>query len=355
MFHFLNDYSESAHPDIIKAMQDAHLQQHKGYGFDEYSDRVRDLIKSQLDNKDIAVHFGITGTQANLVCIDAMLSPIDGIVACDTGHIAVNEAGAIEATGHKVILAESKQGKLTIEALEKVRVRHSFTPHVVRAKAVYISNTTELGTVYTYEELKALSDYCRSNNMYLFMDGARLGAAIAYTHSNPTERTLTLADLAELTDIFWFGGTKMGAMFGEILIIPNKDIATDFNIYLKRHGGLMAKGYLLGLQFEVLLQDDKYLQLCLHANAMAKKLSDGLQHCGIELFVPTQSNQVFALLPSDLIAILKTEFDFYEWEQLDNGCTICRFVTSWATPENQVERFIAMLETNTLEANTSNN
>ena len=350
MFHFLNDYSESAHPDIITAMQDAHLQQYKGYGFDEYSERVREKIKSQLDNKDIAIHFGITGTQANLVCIDAMLSPIDGIVACDTGHIAVNEAGAIEATGHKVILAESKQGKLTIEALEKVKARHSFTPHVVRAKAVYISNTTELGTVYTYEELKALSDYCRSNDMYLFMDGARLGAAIAYTHSNPNERTLTFADFAELTDIFWFGGTKMGAMFGEILVIPNKDIATDFNIYLKRHGGLMAKGYLLGLQFEVLLKDDKYLELSLHANAMAKNLSEGLEKYGVELFVPTQSNQVFALLPPELIITLKTEFDFYEWEQLDNGSTICRLVTSWATPEHQVDRFIAMLE-----AHSSNN
>lgn len=350
MFHFLNDYSESAHPDIITAMQDAHLQQYKGYGFDEYSERVREKIKSQLDNKDIAIHFGITGTQANLVCIDAMLSPIDGIVACDTGHIAVNEAGAIEATGHKVILAESKQGKLTIEALEKVKARHSFTPHVVRAKAVYISNTTELGTVYTYEELKALSDYCRSNDMYLFMDGARLGTAIAYTHSNPNERKLTFADFAELTDIFWFGGTKMGAMFGEILVIPNKDIATDFNIYLKRHGGLMAKGYLLGLQFEVLLKDDKYLELSLHANAMAKKLSEGLEKYGVELFVPTQSNQVFALLPPELIITLKTEFDFYEWEQLDNGSTICRLVTSWATPEHQVDRFIAMLE-----AHSSNN
>ncbi|WP_296403154.1 beta-eliminating lyase-related protein [Psychrobacter sp.] len=343
MFHFLNDYSESAHPDIITAMQNAHLKQHIGYGFDEYSDRVRQRIKSQLNNKDIAIHFGITGTQANLVCIDAMLSPIDGIVACDTGHIAVNEAGAIEATGHKVILAESTQGKLTIEALKKVKLRHSFAPHVVRAKAVYISNTTELGTVYTYNELKALSDYCRSNDMYLFMDGARLGAAIAHTYSDPNERTLTIADFAELTDIFWFGGTKMGAMFGEILFIPNQKIATDFNIYLKRHGGLMAKGFLLGLQFEVLLKDDKYLELCLHANAMAKKLSDGLEHYGIKLFVPTQSNQVFATLPHDIINHMKTEFDFYEWEQVDDNNTICRLVTSWATPEKQVDRFIAKL------------
>ncbi|AWT48878.1 threonine aldolase [Psychrobacter sp. YP14] len=344
MFHFLNDYSESAHPDIITAMHDAHLQQHKGYGFDEYSERVRDQIKAQLSDPDIAIHFGITGTQANLVCIDAMLTPIDGIIACDTGHIAVNEAGAIEATGHKVILAESKDGKLTIEALDKVRVRHSFTPHVVRAKAVYISNTTELGTVYSYHELKAISDYCRKHDMYLFMDGARLGAAIASSHANPNDKDMSIADYAQLTDIFWFGGTKMGAMFGEILIIPNKKIATDFNIYLKRHGGLMAKGYLLALQFEVLLKDNKYLELCHHANTMAKKLAEGIQSCGIELFVPAQSNQVFALMPQALIATLKNDFEFYEWEQLDNGFSIARLVTSWATPEMQVDRFVQLLQ-----------
>lgn len=344
MFHFLNDYSESAHPDIIKAMQDVHLQQHKGYGFDKYSEKVRNQIKAQLKDKDTAIHFGITGTQANLVCIDAMLSPIDGIVACDTGHIAVNEAGAIEATGHKVILAESKNGKLTIDALDKVRVRHSFAPHVVRAKAVYISNTTELGTVYSYQELKSLSDYCRKHEMYLFMDGARLGAAIAHSHSNPEVRSLTLADFAELTDIFWFGGTKMGAMFGEILIIPNKEIATDFNIYLKRHGGLMAKGYLLGIQFEVLLKEDKYLELCLHANKMADKLAKGLVSNGVELFVPTQSNQVFAILDSDIIKGLKQDFDFYEWETLEDGRTIVRLVTSWATPESEVEHFLSLVE-----------
>lgn len=353
MFHFLNDYSESAHPDIITAMHNAHLQQHKGYGFDDYSERVRDHIKSELkDNQDIAIHFGITGTQANLVCIDAMLSPIDGIIACDTGHIAVNEAGAIEATGHKVILAESKNGKLTIEALNKVRLRHSFAPHVVRAKAVYISNTTELGTVYSYDELKALSDYCREHDMYLFMDGARLGAAIAHTHSNPDERTMSIADFAELTDIFWFGGTKMGAMFGEILIIPNKQIATDFNIYLKRHGGLMAKGYLLALQFEVLLKDNKYLELCSHANSMADKLAKGLSSFGIELFVPTQSNQVFAILPSELIKTLKQDFEFYEWEQLDDGRVISRLVTSWATPEAEVDRFLQVVENTQLSNKT---
>lgn len=344
MYHFLNDYSESAHPDIITAMQNAHLRQHKGYGFDKYSDAVRKQIKAQLKNEDIGIHFGITGTQANLVCIDAMLSPIDGIVACDTGHIAVNEAGAIEATGHKVILAESKNGKLTIEALDKVRVRHSFAPHVVRAKAVYISNTTELGTVYSYEELKALSDYCHEHDMYLFMDGARLGAAIAHSHTNPNVRDLTLADFAELTDIFWFGGTKMGAMFGELLIIPNKEIATDFNIYLKRHGGLMAKGYLLGIQFEVLLKDDKYLQLCLHANSMADKLAKGLVSYGVELFVPTQSNQVFAILEADLTQGLKQDFDFYEWEKLEDGRSIVRLVTSWATPEHEVDHFLSLVE-----------
>ncbi|PNK61669.1 threonine aldolase family protein [Psychrobacter sp. FDAARGOS_221] len=348
MYQFLNDYSESAHPDIIAALQDSHLQQHKGYGYDEFSAKVRNTVQQQLGNSDIAIHFGITGTQANLVCIDAMLDSIDGIIACDTGHIAVNEAGAIEATGHKVILAPSTNGKLTIEALRKVRMRHSFAPHVVRTKAVYISNTTELGTVYSYEELKAISEFCREHDMYLFMDGARLGAAIASYHDNPDQRNVTLADFVELTDIFWFGGTKMGAMFGEILIIPNEQIAEDFNIYLKQHGGLLAKGYLLALQFDVLLKDDKYLELCRHANTMAAQLSQGIVDCGLELFVPTQSNQVFAKMPNTLITHLKTEFDFYEWEAVDDEYSIVRLVTSWATLPDQVVKFLTMLKQQTM-------
>lgn len=346
MYQFLNDYSESTHPDIINALQNAHLHQHKGYGADDYSEQVRATIKQQLNNNNIAVHFCITGTQANKVCIDAMLSPIDGIIACDTGHIAVNEAGAIESTGHKVILAPSKDGKLTVDAVEVLRVRHSFAPHVVRPKAVYISNTTELGTVYSYDELKELSDYCRQHDMYLFMDGARLGAAIAHSHMNPDMHTLTLADFAELTDIFWFGGTKMGAMFGEIIIIPNQKITKDFSIYLKQHGGLMAKGYLLALQFEVLLKDNLYLDLCIHANTMAAKMAQGLHDNGYKLYVPAQSNQIFAILPQQLINKLKSDFDFYVWEQLSdshNRDSIVRLVTSWATPEAQVNRFLKVL------------
>lgn len=337
-FSLLNDYSESAHPAILTALQDSHLQQHVGYGFDDYSEQVRQLMRQQIGNDDIAIHFGITGTQANLVCIAAMLSPIDGIIACTTGHIAVNEAGAIEATGHKVIVTEAQDGKITVAAIDAIRQRHSFLPHVVRAKAVYISNTTELGTVYSYAELKAISDYCRAHDMYLFMDGARLGAAMASEYQD-----MTLTDIAKLTDMFWLGGTKMGAMFGEVIVIPNTHLAKDFNIYLKQHGGLMAKSYLLGLQFSILLRDDKYLTLCRHANDMAKKLSDSLGQYGFELYVPTQSNQVFAILPQPVIAHLKAHFDFYEWEKLADDRSVVRFVTSWATPKTQIEHFVAVL------------
>lgn len=337
-FSLLNDYSESAHPAILSALQDSHLKQHAGYGFDDYSDQVRHIMRQQIGNDDIAIHFGITGTQANLVCIAAMLSPIDGIIACTTGHIAVNEAGAIEATGHKVILAEAKDGKLTVAAIESIRQLHSFLPHVVRAKAVYISNTTELGTLYTYAELEALSNYCRQHEMYLFMDGARLGAALA-----SDQQDLTLADIAKFTDMFWLGGTKMGAMFGEIIVIPNPRLATDFNIHLKQHGGLMAKGYLLGLQFCVLLKDDLYLKLCSHANAMAQRLSQGLIEQGFELYVKVQSNQVFAILPQSVIDYLQAYVDFYQWQQLDDERSVVRFVTSWATTEAQIEQLIEVL------------
>ena len=349
-YSFLNDYSESAHPDILAALQDSHLQQHVGYGFDDYSEQVREILRGQLgsnghgeaqnnDGDDIAIHFGITGTQANLVCIAAMLSPIDGIIACTSGHIAVNEAGAIEATGHKVITTHATDGKLTVAAIEAIRQRHTSQPHVVRAKAVYISNATELGTVYSYDDLAQLSAYCREHDMYLFIDGARLGAALA-----SDAQQVTLADIAKFADIFWLGGTKMGAMFGEVIIIPNKQLAIDFNVYLKQHGGLLAKGYLLALQFAILLKDHKYLQMCRHANSMAKQLAAALQDHGHELFVETQSNQVFAILPQTLIDHLQKDFAFYAWEKLDDERSVVRFVTSWATPQAQIDRFEEVLE-----------
>ena len=337
-YYFLNDYSESAHPNLLTALQSSHLTQHYGYGADTYSEQVRSIIRSKLNDPEVAVHFSLTGTQANLVCIAAILAPIDGIIACHTGHIAVNEAGAIEALGHKVILAESENGKLTVDNLEALRRRHEFKPHVVRAKAIYISNATELGTVYSRDELKALYEYCQSHDMYVFMDGARLGAALA---SN--QQDMSLADIAKYTDMFWLGGTKMGALFGELIIIPNPHLAIDFNIYLKQHGGLMAKGYLLALQFCELLKDDLYLTLCRHANAMASKLAQGIANQGYELHVKTQSNQVFALLPQALITRLKQDFEFYEWQQLEDGRSIIRLVTSWATPEAQVDKFINCL------------
>lgn len=346
IYSFLNDYSESAHPDILAALQDSHLQQHTGYGFDDYSEQVRENLRQQLGNddqhNDIAIHFGITGTQANLVCIAAMLSPIDGIIACTSGHIAVNEAGAIEATGHKVITTHATDGKLTVEAIEEIRQRHAFKPHVVRAKAVYISNATELGTVYSYDELAQLSAYCRDHDMYLFIDGARLGAALA---SDAHQVQVTLADIAKFADIFWLGGTKMGAMFGEVIIIPNKQLAIDFNIYLKQHGGLLAKGYLLALQFDILLKEDKYLEMCRHANSMAQQLATALQSKGYELFVETQSNQVFAILPQALIDYLEDHFTFYTWEKLADERSVVRFVMSWATPKVQIDRFVEVLET----------
>ncbi|WP_227430966.1 threonine aldolase family protein [Psychrobacter sp. I-STPA6b] len=338
-YSFLNDYSESAHPDIITALQDIHLQQHTGYGFDDISEVVKATLRQQLNNNDIAIHFAITGTQTNQVCIASLLSPIDGIIASDIGHIASNEAGAIEATGHKVITAPHTDGKLTVSAIDDVYQRHQFLPHVVRAKAVYLSNSTELGTVYTYDDLKAISDYCRAHQLYLFIDGARLGSALA-----SEENTGSLADIAELADIFWLGGTKMGAMFGEAIIIPNTKLAEDFAVHLKQRGALMAKGYLLALQFKVLLDNDKYLKLCQHANLMATRLSDALLAQGIQLYAPLQSNQVFAILPDSLIQALKTDFAFYEWKKLDNQHSIVRFVTSWATADKQIDKFIATLE-----------
>lgn len=371
-YGLLNDYSEGAHPSILDALVKTNTQQHTGYGTDIFCEQARQLLQTQL-NKNVpaisdgsgdgseygsdnnldnsvdnsqaipssAIHFITGGTQANLVCLDAILRPVEAVICASSGHIAVNEAGAIESTGHKVITAptgSAVDGKLTVSAIEHTLKKYAFQPHVVRVKAVYISNTTELGTVYQREELAAISACCRQHGLYLFMDGARLGAALA-----STQQDLSLADIAHYVDMFWLGGTKMGAMFGEMIVIPNPSLRADFAIYLKQHGALLAKGRMLGIQFVQLLQDNLYLTLCQHANQMATQLSDALTARGYSLLVPTQSNQVFAVLDNQTLASLKTQFAFYEWEKIDNQHTVVRLVTSWATEESKIEQFVQLL------------
>lgn len=336
-YSFVNDYGEGGHPDILSLMTATNLEQHSGYGTDAYSNAVRQMIEQTI-GKTLSVHFASAGTQTNLVCLAAMLQPIEGVICANSGHIAVNEAGAIEATGHKVITADSTDGKLTVAAIEKVLKRHTLSPHVVKPKVVYISNSTELGTVYTRQELAKLYQFCQDKGMYLFMDGARLGAALASTHQD-----MTLADIARHTDIFWLGGTKMGALFGEVIIIPNHEFAQNFTLYQKQHGALLAKSRILAQQFMVLLKDDLYLDLCRHANQMATQIGNAFVTNGFELQVPVQSNQVFVILNDAMINKLSQHVHFYVWNELDNGQKVARFVTSWATKADKVAKLLALI------------
>lgn len=338
MYSFLNDYSEGAYPAILQALIDTNLEQHTGYGADEFSQQVQALLQQKTQNPASQTFLVTGGTQANLLCLGALLRPVEAVICADSGHIFVNEAGAIEATGHKVIAIPSKNGKVAVDTLSQTFAKYQFQPHVVRIKAVYITHATEVGTLYSLAELAAISEFCRQNKLYLMMDGARLGTALA-SDSND----IGFSDLGQLVDIFWLGGTKMGALLGEAIVINQPTLAQDFAVYMKQHGALLAKGRVLGLQFLTLLKNDTFLEGCAHANNMAKKLGIGLQQAGFELAYPLQSNQVFAIISQNRVDKLHQDFAFYEWQKLEADKVIIRLVTSWATDERQVEKFLERL------------
>lgn len=337
-YSFKNDYSEGCHPSILDALAKRNLEQSDPYGTDIHSNSARDLIRHHLGHSDTPIFFVTGGTQANLVVHACALRSHEAVIAPSLGHIQTNEAGAIEATGHKIITAEAVNGKLTARNLQHVLDTHTLFPHVARPRMVYISNATEIGTVYNKAELTALAEICRANQMYLMVDGARLGSALVSDDSN-----FTLADLTALTDIFWIGGTKCGALFGEAIVIPNKTLAEDFELHLKQRGALLAKGAALGIQFKQLFTDDLYFDLARHANRLAKKMADGIKSAGFEMAAECQANMLMAILPNHVIEHLSESFDFYVWQKIDEDHSQIRLVTSWATDESQVDRFIEEL------------
>ena len=261
MYSFKNDYSEGAHPRIIEKLLKTNLEQTEGYGKDIYCIEAENLIKNKLNNKDVDVHFISGGTQTNLIAISAFLRPYEAAISTNTGHIQVNEAGSIEATGHKVISVNVKDGKLRKEDILYVLSKYT-NEHVVKPKLVYISNSTEIGTIYTKSELEGLSQVCREHNLILFMDGARLGSALTCKQND-----LTFEDISKLTDAFYIGGTKNGALLGEALVICNKDLQEDFRYNLKQKGAMLAKGRLLGIQFTELFKDDLYIEIAFERKA----------------------------------------------------------------------------------------
>lgn len=335
MYSFRNDYSEGAHPRILNVLASTNLDQSDGYGEDSFSLEAASLIRQQLGRADIDVHFLAGGTQTNLTALSAFLRPHEAAIAVSTGHILVHETGAIEATGHKILAVETSDGKISPEHIQPVLDSHT-DEHMVKPRLVYISNPTEIGTIYTKTELQLLSAYCRRHNLYLYVDGARLGSALCVKESG-----LSLADLGWLTDAFYIGGTKGGALLGEALVICSEPLKQDFRFHMKQKGALLAKGWILGLQFRELFRDNLYFQLAGHANEMATLLRQAIQTAGFNFLTQSPTNQIFPVLPHWLIEKLQQKYAFYIWSVIDNEHSSIRLVTSWATPIEAVQEFIA--------------
>ena len=334
MISFKNDYSEGAHENIINLLVKSNLEQVDGYGEDKYSIIAKEKIKKAIKNDNADIHFISGGTQANLTVISSILKPYESVIAAKTGHICVHETGAIEATGHKINEIETENGKLYPEIILPVVEAHS-DEHMVKPKLVFISNSTEIGTVYTKEELVNLSEFCKNNDLYLYLDGARLGSALTSEGND-----LLLSDLANLADVFYIGGTKNGALLGEAIVIINNELKENFRFNLKQKGALLAKGRLIAIQFVELFTNDLFFKLATHANLMAKIISDEIKELGFEFLTDSKSNQIFPILPNKLINKLEKDYNFYIWQKINNDTSAIRLVTSWATKELNVDRFI---------------
>lgn len=337
MYFFINDYSEGAHAKVLQALTETNFEQTVGYGMDEYCVKAADLIRSKVASPNSAVHFLVGGTQVNLTVLSAILRPYQAVIAAKTGHIFVHETGAIEATGHKVLAVDTPDGKLTQELILPVVKGHP-DEHMVQPKVVFISDATEIGTLYTLAELTALSQFCQKYHLYLYLDGARLATALTGEGND-----ISLPDLARLTDVFYIGGTKNGALFGEALVINHPALQKDFRYSIKQRGGLLAKGRLLGLQFLALMQDDLYFQIAAHANQMAQRLQSGMAAQGYGFLTHSATNQIFPIFSDALLPELQSVCRFEVWGKADASHTVVRFVTSWATKEETVEGFLQAL------------
>lgn len=338
MIRFESDYLEGAVPEIMSRLIETNYEQTAGYGTDPYCRAAREKIKLECDAFDADVHFLVGGTQANLTVITAALRPHQGIMAAETAHIEAHETGAIEATGHKVITLPTVDGKINAADVRDCVLRHradeSFE-HIVQPAMVYISQPTETGTVYSLSELEEMSRTCRELGVLLFADGARLSCALA------CEGTPTLRDLARLCDVFYIGGTKHGALFGEAVVIKNAAIKKDFRYIIKQRGGMFAKGRLLGLQFDTLFTDGLYYKIGRREVTQAARLRAAFEAKGIEFAYPSPTNQLFPILNKAQLEALREKYSFSIQAPLPDGGAVVRFCTSWASKESDVDALIA--------------
>ncbi|PPT66885.1 threonine aldolase family protein [Xanthomonas arboricola] len=332
---FRNDYSEGAHPRLLQALAQASAEQNAGYGTDRHTARALALIRSAVAQAQAEVHLLVGGTQTNLTAIAAFLRPHQAVIAVEAGHIATHETGAIEATGHKVLTVPALHDKLTPALIQPLLNVHG-NEHMVQPRLVYISNSTESGTIYSRAELEALSRFCRTHDLLLYLDGARLGAALTAEGND-----LDLPTIAALTDAFYIGGTKNGALLGEALVIVTPALQADFRYLIKQRGALLAKGMLLGSQFATLFEDGLFFELAAHANAMAQRLRAGLLAAGAQFTSDSPTNQQFIAVSAQQAAQLAQGYDFERWEVRADGSQVIRFVTSWATKSASVDRLCA--------------
>lgn len=340
MIRFESDYLEGALPQIMYRLMSTNFEQTAGYGCDPYCESARELIKKECAAPDADIHFLVGGTQTNMTVIAAALRPHQGVLAAETAHIEAHETGAIEATGHKVITLDSTDGKINAKQVEDYVLRHradeSFE-HIVQPAMVYISQPTETGTVYTLSELEELSAVCRRLGILLYADGARLACALA------CEGTPKLPDLARLCDVFYIGGTKHGTLFGEAVVILNDALKKDFRYIIKQHGGMLAKGRLLGLQFDELFSDGSYYEIGRNEVRLAQKIADAFKKKGIELYYDSPTNQIFPVLSDEQIMKLSETYSFSVQGKTPGG-TVTRFCTSWATTDAVADKLIKDIE-----------
>ena len=339
MIRFDCDYTEGAHPRVLSRLAETNMDQTPGYGEDEYCNAARDCIRRLCGCPDAEVQFLVGGTQTNLTVISSLLRPYEGVISADTGHINIHETGAVEATGHKVLALPHRDGKLTGEMVRtawEAHINDTTHEHMARPGMVYISHPTENGTLYSLEELTALSEVCRQIGLPLFLDGARLGYGLAAKGSD-----LNLSDIARLCDVFYIGGTKVGALFGEAVVMKNPALCPNFRYMIKQRGGMLAKGRLLGLQFLTLLEDGLYFDIAQSAVKLAERIREALQAKGIPFLFETRANQLFPIFTDAELKTLSEKYAFSYWQRVDESRSAVRICTSWATTGENVEKLIA--------------
>lgn len=341
MLYFYTDYMEGAHPEVMRRLMETNLEHTTGYGSDQYTQRAKQLIREACGQPEATVHFLVGGTQTNATVIDALLRHHEGVLAAESAHINVHESGAIEATGHKVLTLPQYEGKIKAEDIEKYIsdfYRDETYEHMVAPGMVYISHPTEYGTLYSHKELESINRVCRKADIPLYMDGARLGYGLAAEGTD-----VTLKDVARLCDVFYIGGTKVGALFGEAVVAANPKRLPHFFPLIKQHGALLAKGRLQGIQFETLFTDGLYLNIAKHAVRMAMKLKQAFKDKGYKIYIDSPTNQQFVCLPNTEIDRLSQFASFELWGPRGEKETIVRFVTSWATYEEDVDALLELL------------